>query len=90
MAWCNFLSIVSMVQFTYVLCNNKPVTDSFNLINQESLHPVVELRPIVRLKNTADGMVSFYALLVQFSVLVSCHVIKNQKIGFTTKGRNLV
>ena len=28
-------------------------------------------------------MVTFYALSVQFSVLVSCHVIVNQEIGFT-------
>ena len=28
-------------------------------------------------------LVSLYALLVQFTVLVSCHVIENQKIGFT-------
>ena len=29
------------------------------------------------------GIVSFYALSVQFSVLVSCHVIKNQEFDFT-------
>ena len=28
-------------------------------------------------------MASFYARLVQFSVLVSRHVIENQEIGFT-------
>ena len=28
-------------------------------------------------------MVSYYAMSVQFSVLVSCHVIVNQEIGFT-------
>ena len=35
-----------MVQFTYILCNNKPVTDSYNLINQDTLHPIIELRRI--------------------------------------------
>ena len=34
-------------------------------------------------------MVTFYALSVQFSVLVSCHVIENQEFGFI-KGSNLV
>ena len=33
----------SMVQFTCVLCNNKPVTDSYDLIGRESLHLVFEL-----------------------------------------------
>ena len=46
---------------------------------------------IVTLKSTAlgnAGMVSFYALSVQFSVLVSCHVIVNQEISFTKSSKS--
>ena len=35
------------------------------------------------------GMVSFYALLVQFFALVSCHVIENQKLT-SQRAQNLV